>query len=130
MSRRKQVTTEAVVVGEGLKAILTNQTSWFFDELLERGDRGLTKADYPGLHVGDIVMRIRRKLGNHVISCVMEPNTGPWGGEHGRYRLNAEVTVRKIPSPKKTKPAAGATAQALNSKSKPQSNGGLNVEEE
>ena len=106
MSRRT-LATKAIVEG-GATAVLRNQTAWFMGEVVKRGSRGLTKADYPGLHVGDIVMRIRRKLGEEVIVTHMEPNTHVWGNEHGRYVLNAKVTLENLPTSKMKKPAAGS----------------------
>ncbi len=102
------------IVGGGYTAILRNQTAWFLLELAKAGSRGITKADYPGLHVGDIVMRIRRALGYETITCEMEPSRGAWGGEHGRYKLNADVTLIEIVEPKKRRPAMAATMQASN----------------
>ena len=120
MSARKY-TLEAAIEG-GSSAILRNQTAWFMDELVSCGPQGLTKADYPGLHVGDLVMRIRRALNDYsVIVTEMEPNTHGWGGEHGRYRLNAQITLKEIPSPKKKqspdkkKPVTTASGPASNS---------------
>ena len=85
----------------GASATLSGQTAWFIGDLKKAGSKGVTKADYPGLHVGDIVMRIRRKLGDDVISTEMEPNTHGWGGEHGRYRLVSEITIQEITYPNK-----------------------------
>lgn len=109
---RKRLKIE-VVVDDGRKSMLTNQAANFIRELKQVGSKGITKADYPGLHVGDIVMRIRRKLGDDIILCEMEPNTGPWGGEHGRYRLNAKISIKEVPYPEKKKPASVQTGLAL-----------------
>lgn len=102
------------IVKDGCTAVLTNQTAWFMRELVHAGSRGITKADYPGLHVGDIVMRIRRTLGYETIICEMEPNSGAWGGEHGRYSLNADITLKAIARPKQRRPATAATVQTSN----------------
>ena len=101
---RQALATKATVEG-GATAILRNQAAWFMGEMARHGSRGLTKADYPGLHVGDLVMRIRRKLGEEVIVTQMEPNKHGWGGEHGRYRLNVKVTLEDMPILKKQKPS-------------------------
>lgn len=111
---RPRLATKAIVEG-GTTAVLRNQTAWFLGEIVRHGSRGLTKADYPGLHVGDIVMRIRRKLGEEVIVTLMEPNKHGWGGEHGRYKLNAKVTLENIPIKERKKPAGVETKRAFNS---------------
>ena len=99
MSRR-QLALKASVV-DGSTAILRNQTAWFMREIIKHGKSGFTKAQYPGLHVGDIVMRIRRALGYDVVTTEMEPNSHGWGGEHGRYRLNAQIILEEITENKK-----------------------------
>ena len=111
---RKALATRVTVEG-GSTAVLRNQTAWFMGEIVRLGSKGLTKADYPGLHVGDVVMRIRRKLGEEVIVTLMEPNKHGWGGDHGRYKLNAKVTLENIPIKKRKKPIPTVTGQALNS---------------
>ena len=108
----------------GAKQVLLYQTAWFLQELQEAGERGITKADYPGLHVGDIVMRLRRR-GIQIV-CVMEPNTGVWGGDHGRYTLTSKVTLKEVPIPKKTNPVTVGAVLDSNSKSMTSGQGGLN----
>ena len=108
----------------GAKQVLLYQTAWFLQELQEAGERGITKADYPGLHVGDIVMRLRRR--GIQITCVMEPNNGAFGGDHGRYTLMSKITLKEVPIPKKTKPATAATVLASNSNTMTSGQGGLN----
>lgn len=110
----RQTLALKAIVKDGCTAVLRNQTAWFMEELVNAGSRGITKADYPGLHVGDIVMRIRRTLGYETITCEMEPNSGAWGGEHGRYKLNADITLRDLGKPKKLRSTTAATVQTPN----------------
>ena len=59
--------------------ILTNQLSEFLKIFVKEDQRGITKADFSGgLHLGDIVMKLRRK--GFCIHTDMEPNTGEYGG--------------------------------------------------
>ena len=98
--------------------ILTNQLSEFLKIFVKEDQRGITKADFSGgLHLGDIVMKLRRK--GFCIHTDMEPNTGEYGGSHARYRLMDKVTYRIIDPtsiPKKKTPLA-ATKGLSNSKS-------------
>lgn len=95
---------EAKIQGASAPKILINQQAQHLKIFVERGSRGITKAELcGGLHLGDIVMKLRRK--GFSIVTHMEPNTGPYGGEHGRYELidKVEITELEIPPCRKTK---------------------------
>lgn len=100
---------EANIENGQASIMLTNQLSEFLKIFVKEGQSGITKADFSGgLHLGDIVMKLRRK--GFCIHTEMEPNTGQYGGKHARYRLMDKVTYRIIdPSsiPKKQKTAGG-----------------------
>jgi len=108
----------------GATQVLFYQAAWFLQELQEAGERGVTKADYPGLHVGDIVMRLRNA--GIAITYEMEPNTGAFGGNHGRYKLISKVNITEIPIPSKMKPATAATVLVSNSNTSHGNVGGKN----
>ena len=111
---------EANIENEQSSIMLTNQLSEFLKIFVKEGQSGITKADFSGgLHLGDIVMKLRRK--GFCIHTEMEPNTGEYGRKHARYRLMDRVTYRIVdPSsiPKKKTPQA-----ATKGLSNPKANG-------
>jgi hypothetical protein len=66
------------------------RATWLLDRLIEAGMKGLTAADLPaGLRLAAYVQRLRRA--GVPITTSFEPNSGAWGGSHGRYRLDCRA---------------------------------------
>ena len=128
MSRRKTVRAIEAVTDEAKAPItLINQLAEYLPILVKAGPKGITKAQFSGgIHLGDIIMKLRRK--GFTIVTHMEPNTGPYGGEHGRYRLMDKVTYRTIDPAtiSKKKTPLAATKGLSNSKSNSTVSKGLN----
>jgi len=104
MSRRKIVRAIEAVIDEAKAPItLINQLAEYLVILVKAGTKGITKSQFSGgIHLGDIIMKLRRK--GFTIVTHMEPNTGPYGGEHARYRLMDKVTIKHL-SPEMVKPS-------------------------
>jgi hypothetical protein len=60
--------------------------------LLRAGTRGITKADYPGVHVGARIAALRDKHGVKIETQRPE-STGPVKGTYGRYVLQSKIEV-------------------------------------
>jgi hypothetical protein len=68
----------------------TGRAAWLMETLCEAGPTGLTAADLPaGLRLAAYVQRLRRA--GVPITTSSEPNSGAWGGSHGRYRLDCRA---------------------------------------
>lgn len=117
-----QVKLEIKIEGANAPIILVNRQADFLKILKDR-PQGITKAEFSGgIHLGDIVMRLRRKGFNIVTH--MEPNTGSYGGEHGRYKLMDKVEIKNLPvTPKAKKRKPAITAAAVKRVSNPNTNG-------
>jgi hypothetical protein len=59
--------------------------------LIEAGSRGVTTIDHPAPRWSHYVYKLRRA--GLDISTDYEKHSGPFPGNHGRYRLNTLVTV-------------------------------------
>jgi hypothetical protein len=70
---------------------LPKRAAWFLDELLKAGAAGVTTIDYPGVRVGDCILKLR-KAGVDV-QTVYEPHDGEFPGRHGRYILRSSVEL-------------------------------------
>ena len=69
---------------------LSGRPAWLLAKLIEAGPVGLTASDLPaGLRVSAFVLKLRR-AGVPVLT-LSEPNSGDFGGHHGRYVLACPV---------------------------------------
>jgi hypothetical protein len=68
---------------------LTKRAAWVLDELLAAGPAGISKISYPGVNVGDAILKCR-KAGVH-IETEYEQHRGEFAGHHGRYILRSKV---------------------------------------
>jgi hypothetical protein len=88
--------TLRAVIGEGeaARAVeIDGRPAWLLGKLVEAGERGITAAELPaGLRLSHFAWRLRRHYGLS-IETVQEPNTGSFGGSHGRYRLVSPVQI-------------------------------------
>jgi hypothetical protein len=70
---------------------LPKRATWFLDELVKAGTAGVTTIDYPGVRVGDCILKLR-KAGVDV-QTIYEPHDGEFAGRHGRYILRSRVEL-------------------------------------
>lgn len=62
-------------------------------KLLAAGSRGITSADFQaGTRVSHYIFELRKTWGL-TITTETEPNSGEFGGSHGRYRLETPVRL-------------------------------------
>ncbi len=80
-----------------VKAVTARRHRELVERLLAAGPRGITKADWPGAHVGDYADKLRDTFGDGFIITTFEPNADGHG-RHGRYTLGGKVKImrRKI----------------------------------
>jgi hypothetical protein len=76
---------------------LPKRAAWFLDELVKAGAAGVTTIDYPGVRVGDCILKLRRAGVD--VQTVYEPHDGEFAGRHGRYVLRSRVELVDGPSP-------------------------------
>jgi hypothetical protein len=67
------------------------RVAWFLGELVKAGPAGVTTIDYPGVRVGDCILKLR-KAGIDV-QTIYEPHDGEFAGRHGRYVLRSRVEL-------------------------------------
>lgn len=65
--------------------------AWTLSRLLAAGERGVTPLENPAPRWSHYVFRLRRA--GIEIETIDAPNTGAFGGRHGRYVLRSAVTV-------------------------------------
>jgi hypothetical protein len=83
---------------------LPKRAAWFLDELLKAGATGCTTIDYPGVRVGDCILKLR-KAGVDV-QTLYEPHDGEFPGRHGRYILRSRVEIiSEDPAPHMRQPS-------------------------
>jgi hypothetical protein len=70
---------------------LPKRAAWFLEELVKAGAAGVTTIDYPGVRVGDCILKLR-KAGVDV-QTIYEPHDGEFAGRHGRYILLSRVEL-------------------------------------
>jgi hypothetical protein len=63
--------------------------------LILAGDKGLTSLENPAPRTSHYVFWLRTKAGVS-IETEREPHTGPYAGNHARYRLASKVEVLRI----------------------------------
>lgn len=71
--------------------LLPKRAMWFLGELVKVGAAGVTTIDYPGVRVGDCILKLR-KAGVDV-QTIYEPHDGEFPGRHGRYILRSRVEL-------------------------------------
>ena len=67
------------------------RAAWFLDELVKAAPAGVTTITYPGVRVGDCILKLR-KAGVDV-QTIYEPHAGEFAGRHGRYLLRSRVEL-------------------------------------
>ena len=67
----------------------TKRGNFLLAELYQAGSEGLTKISFPGVNVGDAVLKLRRAGVD--IETVHEQHGGEFAGHHGRYVLRSKV---------------------------------------
>ena len=75
----------------GQKLVLTGRLAWCLATLIEVGQHGFTSVERPAPRTSDYIFQLRGK-GLPIIT-EDEKHTGPYAGTHGRYKLNAPVSV-------------------------------------
>jgi hypothetical protein len=68
---------------------LTKRATWALDELIAAGPAGISKIDFPGVNLGDAVLKCRKA--GVVIETLHEAHGGEFAGHHGRYVLRSRV---------------------------------------
>jgi hypothetical protein len=68
---------------------LTKRATWALDELIAAGPAGISKIDYPGVNLGDAVLKCRKA--GVLIQTLHEPHGGEFAGHHARYVLRSRV---------------------------------------
>lgn len=63
--------------------------AWFLEELVRAGPDGVTTIAYPGVRVGDCILKLRKAGVN--VETIYEPHGGQFRGRHGRYVLRSKV---------------------------------------
>jgi hypothetical protein len=85
---------ELTVSLEGRDIRFIKREAWMLHLLMDRGERGVTTLEVPGVRMSHHVMKIRRK--GIVVETVDERHSGPFAGSHGRYVLRSPITVLKV----------------------------------
>jgi hypothetical protein len=67
------------------------RAAWFLEERVKASAAGVTTIDYPGVRVGDCILKLR-KAGVDV-QTIYEPHEGEFAGRHGRYVLRSRVEL-------------------------------------
>lgn len=81
-----------IQIGDGGPVVtLRGRDAWALRELKAANDNGVTPIDNPGPRWSAYVHNLRR-LGL-VIETIRETHSGPFPGQHARYRLCSPVTV-------------------------------------
>lgn len=88
-NKRHVVHLDVVVNGQSL--LLEGRIAWMMDELIRRGDRGMTAAEAPGARLAHYVHILRRY--GVVIQTNVEKHAGAFSGTHARYVLHSPVKV-------------------------------------
>ena len=84
-----------VRLAAGGTATFKGREAWALRILMEKGARGVTVAELPpGVRWSHYIMKLRR--GGVLVAMDREGHSGPFAGQHGRYRLAAPVLAFDI----------------------------------
>ncbi|MBQ0820985.1 hypothetical protein KBI52_12285 [Microvirga sp. HBU67558] len=86
--------TEVTFLLEGQQLKVTKRLAWMLNLLKERGEKGVTTIEVPGVRMSHYVMMLRRL--NLAIETVDVEHPGPFKGTHGKYILRSPVTFLKV----------------------------------
>ncbi len=85
------ITSLTVLLPSGDMLTLPGRAAWALGRLLEAGEAGCTPIDQPAPRWSHYVFKLRKA--GLVISTDRESHSGPYPGNHGRYRLETPVTI-------------------------------------
>ena len=77
--------------GDGSERTYRGRCAWALRALIDAGPRGITSLTNPAPRLSHYVFKLRR--GGIPVQTVDERHVGPYSGVHGRYLLDADVTV-------------------------------------
>jgi len=86
--------TAMTVSLEGRQISVKGREAWALDNLLARGERGVTPIDNPAPRWSHYIFKLRGR--GLVIETIDEKHQGPYSGIHARYVLHSPVTVTDI----------------------------------
>lgn len=77
--------------------VLRGKSAAILNQLVLAGPKGITPLELQTwtTRMANMIGDYRNKYGLD-IETVMEPNTGRFGGQHGRYILNSNVSVQNV----------------------------------
>ena len=78
---------------------------------MKAGANGVTTIDYPGVRVGDCILKLR-KAGVEV-QTIYEPHEGEFAGRHGRYVLRSRVELIADNRPPDLAPRASTPSHVM-----------------
>lgn len=90
MPRPKPTVSLGVKVGDRT-LLLTGRVAWALQNLIDRGERGVTPIDPPGPRWSHYIFVLRGY--GLTIETIHEPHGGPFSGTHARYVLHTPVTI-------------------------------------
>lgn len=73
---------------------LKGRLGWTMAQLVEAGPRGFTTLDRPALRLAAYVHSLRKR--GIPIETEIEAHSGPYAGQHARYRLTCDASVRVL----------------------------------
>jgi hypothetical protein len=76
--------------------VVPKRAAWFLDELVKAGTQGVTTINYPGVRIGDCVLKLRKAGVN--VQTLYELHSGEFAGRHGRYILRSNVQRLSAPA--------------------------------